>query len=332
MPATDSETRTFARVSNIWKDPTEYMRINGVWVQRDQGGPVVPPPGGSSLAMSRGPTGSRWGPDALGADGALPRMPFPTYGTTSSASFTPFAQAADFFDSIGICTDPSAGGITTEAQMQLAIDRIQELGIRHVKALQLWSPAVKNDPTNAQIKQHWLANCTLQNAARSTTTGGPTGTGEHLIANMIGVDNEPEFSTNPNSLNDTKLDYAVFDEGGRLPLFRPIDGPPGDVVDFKHASFHSTDHTQPLSQHRQPEEVVDSPVRAFASLGRAIPLLVGPQPGNLTQDPAVDVVLPRQYRLREAILQIVSQQRTLHFRVDSEDRYPRNRTTARSLV
>jgi hypothetical protein len=155
-------------------------------------------------------------------------MAFPSYGTTTGASFTPFAQAADFYNSVGINVHPAYPGLASDAEMQLAIDRIQELGIRYARGLGLWSPAFKADGFIGQIKQYWLINCMQATSARNRSSGGPDGTGEHPTFNSIGLDAEREYYTG-NPWFDSRASYELFDNDGGESFFRPMDGPAGVV-------------------------------------------------------------------------------------------------------
>lgn len=154
-------------------------------------------------------------------------MPTPTYGATAAASFTPFAQACDFYDSVGINVHPygTYAGFTTDAGLQTAIDRIQELGIRHARGLGLYSPANKLDGTFGRFSQFWLRFCVQANASRSLSSGGPDGLGEHPIFNKVGTNEEREYLTTVfESQNAYKIDPASTDGG--LSILAPVFGPP----------------------------------------------------------------------------------------------------------
>jgi len=196
-------------------------------IRRRKTRPGVIGPGG--LAMPRGPTGSRHGLDALGSDGGIPAMVTPTYGSTAATSFTPCAEAADFLDSLGINVHPTYTGLSSETQQQTAIDRIKELGFRHVRGLGLFNPSWKADEFEHQWSQFWLINCINATKTRQKFTGGPAGVGEQPIFNLIGLD-EREYFTNANAWAAPQAAYEIFDADGGEPFYRALDGPPARVA------------------------------------------------------------------------------------------------------
>jgi hypothetical protein len=193
----------------------------------------------AGFAMSRGPTGSRWGPDALGPDGGLPNMPTPTYGTTSGTSFTPFAQAADFYWFWGVNHHGDAS--TTHAT---DIDRLQELGVCHVRGSIALMPNTYHGLAQQQRSQLWYIACMNANGARSLTSGGPAGTGEQPIWNIFGGPNErgyfrsPEYLAATNTTDVYKHEYWVNQQDTQgYSIWRPMDGPAGQIPTSDPNSF-----------------------------------------------------------------------------------------------
>lgn len=248
MPSKPDPRKVRVKWSGATVNPDLYARVGGQPVRLDPDD--IAPPAGTGLIMSRGPTGSRWALDALGADGGIPRMVTPTYGTTAATSFTPYAQAADFYDfaaAINIHPAGTYGGLTNDTQRRLAIDRLQELGIRHARGLGLYTPAYKQDPITVPGAQSWLAECVIQNAARNLGSGGPDGLGEQPIFNIIGWD-EREHFTGTNSFNDDRASFWVHGAEATQGqnILRPMTGPPGSVsqTTFQYAGgFYSLDKT-----------------------------------------------------------------------------------------
>jgi hypothetical protein len=208
-----------------------YIRIAGQAVDLN---PPAPVPVGEGLLMSRGPTGSRWGPDALGSDGGLPAMKTPTYGTTSGTSFTPFAQAADFAWFWGVNHHPkeSAAWSTNHAA---AIDAIQELGFFHVRAVVAYMANTNFVQAQQTRSQQWYIACMNANLNRSLDSGGPAGTGEAPIWNNFNGPDERGWyqSTEYANAHGDGAKYAYWvntDDALGESIFRPMDGPPGTIA------------------------------------------------------------------------------------------------------
>ncbi len=189
--------------------------------------PVDPedPPVSTSLAMPRGPTGSRWGPDATGPDGGRPPTTYLDPASTSFKNFTPFAQAADFYDSIGINHHPY--GVYEDANFTAAIiAQIQNIGFRHVRQA-LFMPNIYHDSVAISRTQRWLADVMNANAARTTTTGGPAGTGKQPIFGCIHTGAERKYWVDNFG---TRYSYELVNNDGADPIFRTIEGPVGNIA------------------------------------------------------------------------------------------------------
>lgn len=170
------------------------------------------------LALPCGPTGSRWGPGALGPDGGLPVLVDPT--STAGKVFTPFAQAATLHDSIGVNTHPYyvGTGFDTLAEIDIVIDRLQQLGVRHVRGLGLYSPAVKADPTYQKNSQWFLSRIHDRNLSRDP--------GVQPIFCQLGTIEERKWLM---TFWEPQNAYELFDADGGEKWLRPLDGPAGVV-------------------------------------------------------------------------------------------------------
>lgn len=180
------------RLISWLEDSPFWERSNGDQVEI----PVDPdpdpdPPSSTALALSRGPTGSHWGPDCNPITGQ--------WGSKANQ----YCNACDLTNSIGINHKPHYLPGTRET----ALDRIEELGIQYVR-IGLHSPA---NHTDAMFFSE-VANFLIRAKARGIKLAADWGASEeskYMAAHNFAV--------------------ATYNEDGDTWL-RPLDGPAGDVV------------------------------------------------------------------------------------------------------
>ena len=162
--------------------------------------PPPPPPPDFPLALSRGPTGSRWGLDCA-ASGA----PNPTTANVQ------FASSADFRWSVGINHHPEY--LDNGQDPLLAVQKIAELGIYHVR-IGMYGPANYHDQSFHAKTWNFL------NWMKTHNGNSPASAPK--ISCLMGVGTEPGYYSahggtwfTINNTNGTGL--------------RLLDGPPGTI-------------------------------------------------------------------------------------------------------
>jgi len=144
--------------------------------------------------------------------GALAMPQGPTLSQNTAFNTVGFAQAADFYDSIGVCHHSDYFHAVTDDTT--AVSRLAELGIRHIRH-GLWSPA---DNTSAFVR---TAAFVAAVKAHATWSG-------YFI---WGTAAEPQFGANSTNTND--LAYRIglrTDTNPEDTFLRVLDGVTGPVT------------------------------------------------------------------------------------------------------
>jgi hypothetical protein len=116
----------------------------------------------------------------------------------------------------------------------LAIDRLQELGMFHVRAVVGYMANTTFVQAWMSRSHAWYVACMNANQTRNLTGGGPAGTGEPPIWNIFNGPDErgwyqsPEYATAHG--DGAKYAYWVFqDDAAGESIFRALDGPTGTI-------------------------------------------------------------------------------------------------------
>lgn len=187
------------------------------------------PAAAKGLALPQGPTGSRWGPDATGPDGGRPATGYIDPASASFQAFTPFAQAADFYDSIGIA-HYQYDGYEDPASRAAILATIQAMGIRNLRSALLMGNIYGGSYTHQQETQFWLIDCMNANDARSLVSGGPANDGVQPIYNSVHTNAERKWLVDNYG---PRYSYELVDDDGgpgAMQIYATLEGPVGNVA------------------------------------------------------------------------------------------------------